>query len=138
MAIEQDVEHFIVGAERSINQRDMAAYGRLSSEDLAMRAPGVPGEAMGREARVQFVQGILKTFPDGRIERVRAFGQGDRLHPVPVQGYEHRTVGDPRWWRGSTYESVGRVRILRRRHRGCAGRVPRVEPVVVGVDGFLS
>lgn len=76
MTIEKDVEHFMVEAERSVNQRDWDGYGQLFSEDLVLRAPGVPGEAIGRDARVKFVQGILKTFPDGRIEGVRAFGQG--------------------------------------------------------------
>lgn len=77
MGIGKDVEHFCAEAERSINERDMEAYGQLFAEDLVMRAPGVPGEAHGRAARVGFVEGIIRTFPDGRIEGVRTFGEGD-------------------------------------------------------------
>ena len=78
MGIQQDVERYIDGAVETVNARDWEGYGAFFSEDVAMRFPGaVDGSVSGRAARVQFVQGIIRAFPDGRISRVRVFGAGD-------------------------------------------------------------
>ena len=63
--------------ESSIAARDWAAYGSLFAEDLLMVTPAIPGITKGREARVQFVQGIMGAFPDGVVEVQRSFGRGD-------------------------------------------------------------
>ena len=62
---------------RAITDRDWKAYGELFSENLAMRAPGLPGTVTGRHVRVAMVQGIIDAFPDGQVEVERAFGDGD-------------------------------------------------------------
>lgn len=77
MGREHPILEFGTAAERTVNARDWEAYGRLFEEDVAMRFPGAPGEVVGRAARVEFVRGIMRTFPDGRISVVRSFGEGD-------------------------------------------------------------
>lgn len=62
---------------RAINAGDWEAYGKIFAEDLAMTAPGLPGTIRGREARVQYVQRIIRAFPDGNVELQNAFGDGD-------------------------------------------------------------
>ena len=46
----------------------------LSAENLKLRAPGLPAMALGREAWVRMVQGVLEAFPDGNAEVLRALG----------------------------------------------------------------
>ena len=75
--IEELIEQFVVGAERSINAGDWGAYGRLFAQDLLMVTPSLPGITRGRKARVQLVQGIMNPFPDGVVEVQRSFGKGD-------------------------------------------------------------
>jgi predicted ester cyclase len=60
-----------------INGRDWEAHGAFFAEDVAMRFPGAIDGAVGREARLQFVQGLIDAFPDGKISAVRVFGVGD-------------------------------------------------------------
>jgi len=77
MGIEQDAERYVDGAVETINARDWVGYGAFFAEDVAMRFPGsINGEVAGRAARVAFVQGILRAFPDGHIRRIRVFGAG--------------------------------------------------------------
>lgn len=68
---------FVEEGARAITERDWQAYGALFSEDLEMRAPGIPGTVTGRHIRVAMVQGIMDAFPDGQVEVERAFGQDD-------------------------------------------------------------
>jgi len=75
--MEADVERFIARGARAVNERDWDAYGRLFSNDLVMRTPGLPGITNGREARVELVKGIVAPFPDGRVDVERAITQGD-------------------------------------------------------------
>jgi predicted ester cyclase len=78
MSIQQDAERYIYGAVETVNARDWDGYGAFFAEDVQMRFPGaIDGDVSGREARVQFVQGIINAFPDGRIAAVRVFGAGD-------------------------------------------------------------
>ena len=78
MSIEQDAARYIDGAVKTVNARDWDGYGALFSTDVAMRFPGaIDGGVNGRVARVAFVQGIIRAFPDGRIARVRVFGAGE-------------------------------------------------------------
>ena len=77
MTIQQDAERYIDGAVETINARDWEGYGAIFADDVAMRFPGsIDGRVSGREGRVAFVQGIMRAFPDGRINRVRVFGEG--------------------------------------------------------------
>lgn len=77
MAIQQDAERYINGAVETINDRDWEGYGAFFVEDVRMRFPGAISGAIGREGRVQFVQGIITAFPDGKITAVRVFGAGE-------------------------------------------------------------
>lgn len=72
-----DAERFIAEGARAIADQDWDAYGRLFSEDLAMRTPGLPGITRGRQARVDLVQGIMAPFPDGRVDVARIISEGD-------------------------------------------------------------
>jgi predicted ester cyclase len=49
----------------------------LFADDLLMVTAALPGPTTGRQARVQFVQGIMASFPDGIVEVQRYFGEGD-------------------------------------------------------------
>lgn len=75
--IDERIERFNEVAERSIVARDWDAYGSAFAEDLHMVTPAIPGHTTGREARIQFVQGIMRSFPDGVVEIQRHFGRGD-------------------------------------------------------------
>lgn len=78
MTIGQDAERYVDAAVETVNARDWDGYGALFAENVVMRFPGaIDGSVSGRAARVAFVQGILRAFPDGRISRVRVFGAGD-------------------------------------------------------------
>lgn len=73
----KDIDRFAEEGARAIAAGDWEAYGRLFSNDLVMRVPGLPGVTRGREARVHFVQGILRAFPDAQVQVENSFGQGD-------------------------------------------------------------
>jgi ketosteroid isomerase-like protein len=75
--IEELVKRFVVEAESAIEARDWEAYGSVFAEDLRMVTPALPGTTRGREARLQFVQGIMVSFPDGVVKVQRYFGKGD-------------------------------------------------------------
>jgi len=75
--IEQRFQDYVAEVERSIAERDWEAYGSLFTQDVAMRFPGAIGGTSGRQARVDFVKGIIRTFPDGRVTGIRAFGEGE-------------------------------------------------------------
>ncbi len=77
MGFEQDFEDYLAGAERTINARDWDGYGAFFAEDVHMRFPGAIDGVSGRGARIDFVKGIIRTFPAGRITGVRAFGSGE-------------------------------------------------------------
>lgn len=78
MRAEQDAERSINGAVGTVNARDWTRYGAFFGEDVQMRFPGAIGGASDRQARVQFVQGILSAFSDGQISAVQVFQDGDR------------------------------------------------------------
>ena len=75
--IDELVERFVEVGERAIAARDWEAYGSVFAEDLLMVTPALPGTSKGRDARLQFVQGIVDSFPDGVVEIQRYFGKGD-------------------------------------------------------------
>ncbi len=75
--IDEYVDYFNTEGSRAINEGDWDAYGNLFAEDLVMQTPSLPGISKGREARVSMVKGIMDAFPDGKVEMVRSFGQGD-------------------------------------------------------------
>jgi len=75
--IDELVKRFVEIGESSIGARDWEAYGSVFAEDLQMVTPALPGITIGRNARVQFVQGIVESFPDGVVEVQRYFGKGD-------------------------------------------------------------
>jgi predicted ester cyclase len=78
MSAEQDAQRYAHGAVQTVNTRDWDGYGAFFSECVVMRFPGaITGDVTGREARVQFVQGMMRAFPDGSISAVRDFGSGD-------------------------------------------------------------
>ena len=66
-------------AVRALNARDWETYGQLWAQSLVTHAPGLGEPAKGRDARVQWVQGLMEAFPDGRVEKKQSFGHGDRL-----------------------------------------------------------
>jgi steroid delta-isomerase-like uncharacterized protein len=75
--IDELVKRFVVEAESAIAAGDWEAYGSFFAEDLLMVTSALPGPTRGREARLQFVQGIMDSFPDGVVEVQRYFGKGD-------------------------------------------------------------
>ena len=75
--MKEDAERFIANGAQAIGDGNWDAYGKLFSEDLAMRTPGLPGIIKGRQARVELVQGMLAPFPDGRIDVVRIISEGE-------------------------------------------------------------
>ena len=78
MGVQEDAETYAVGAVAAINARDWDGYGAFFTEDVAMRFPGaIDGSVTGRQARLEFVKGIMRAFPDGRISRVRVFAAGE-------------------------------------------------------------
>ena len=79
MSVDQDATRYIHGGVDAINGRDWEGYGSYFADDVRMRFPGaIDGSVSGRAARIDFVKGIIRAFPDGKIAAVRAFGQGDR------------------------------------------------------------
>ena len=78
MCYQEDAERYIDGAVETVNARDWKGYGAFFAADVVMRVPGaIDGSMSGRAARVAFVEGIIRAFPDGRISRVRVFGVGE-------------------------------------------------------------
>ena len=78
MCYQEDAERYIDGAVETVNARDWKGYGAFFAADVVMRVPGaIDGSMSGRAARVAFVEGIIRAFPDGRILRVRVFGVGE-------------------------------------------------------------
>ena len=75
--IEELLEKFVAGAERSVSALDWQTYGSYFAEDLYMETPALPGPTTGRDARLEFVKGIMVSFPDGVVEVQRCFGKGD-------------------------------------------------------------
>jgi steroid delta-isomerase-like uncharacterized protein len=75
--IDEQLKRFLEVGERAIAERDWEAYGSVFAEDLLMVTPGLPGTVTGRDTRIQFVQGIVDSFPDGVVEVQRYFGKGD-------------------------------------------------------------
>ena len=71
------IERFIEIGESSIAVRDWETYGSVFAEDLVMVTPALPGRTTGRDTRIQFVQGIVNSFPDGVVKVQRSFGSGD-------------------------------------------------------------
>lgn len=75
--IDELIKRFVEIGESSIAARDWEAYGSVFAKNLKMVTSALPGTTTGRDVRVQFVQGIVKAFPDGVVEVKRYFGQGD-------------------------------------------------------------
>lgn len=75
--IDKLIENFIEVGERSLEARDWETYGSVFAEDLKMVTPMLPGVSLGREARIQLVQGIYDPFPDGVVKIQRSFGRGN-------------------------------------------------------------
>ncbi len=75
--IDELVKKFIEVGESSIAIRDWETYGSVFAEDLRMETSMIPGVITGRDARIQLVQGIVNTFPDGVVKVQRSFGRGD-------------------------------------------------------------
>ena len=75
--IDEIVKRFVEVAERSIAARDWETYGSVFSEDLLMVTSMLPGITRGRDARIQLVEGIVASFPDGVVEVQRYFGKGE-------------------------------------------------------------
>ena len=77
MTIDELVERFVEVGESAIAARDWETYGSVFAEDLQMETSALPGTTIGRDARVQFVQGLVDSFPDSIVEVQRHFGKGD-------------------------------------------------------------
>lgn len=75
--IDKLIKRFIEIGESSIAVRDWETYGSVFAEDLVMVTPALPGTTTGRDTRIQFVQGIVNSFPDGVVKVQRSFGSGD-------------------------------------------------------------
>ena len=74
---DRHLQHFVTEVGRTLAARDWDGYAQLFTEDLIMQAPGLPGPTRGREARVAMIRAFFEAFPDGRVELVRMFGDGE-------------------------------------------------------------
>lgn len=91
----EERQHLLDQAIKGLNARDWDAYGRMFAEDVVVYSPGSREPALGRAARVRWVEDLIQAFPDGVVEVTGSFGQGDRLcaefafagtHTGPLKG----------------------------------------------------
>lgn len=61
-----------------MNARDLDAYGRMFAHDVLVYTPGSTEPSRGREARMQWVDGLLAAFPDALVTVVGSFFTGDQ------------------------------------------------------------
>lgn len=83
MSVEENLRKIDASIE-AFNARDMDRFVGLQAESSARHAPPAPEPRKGRDALRDYLQGLanafqglVNAFPDGQIEKVRAFGQGD-------------------------------------------------------------
>jgi hypothetical protein len=61
-----------------MNAHDLEAYGRMFRDDVLVNTPGAAEPSRGREARVQWVAGLLAAFPDASVKVVGSFFSGSQ------------------------------------------------------------
>jgi hypothetical protein len=61
-----------------MNAHDLEAYGRMFGDDVLVHTPGSTEPSRGREARLQWVDGLLAAFPDASVQVVGSFFAGDQ------------------------------------------------------------
>lgn len=71
-------QRLLDGAIAGINAHDLEAYGRMFGDDVLVHTPGATEPSRGREARVQWVAGLLTAFPDASVKVVGSFFAGDQ------------------------------------------------------------
>ncbi len=76
MSIEENLQRVDAGIE-AFNDRDLDRFVGLRAESVVRHTPALPEPIKGREALREFLQGFFVAFPDGHVEKVRSFGQGD-------------------------------------------------------------
>jgi hypothetical protein len=108
--IEELVKRFAQVGESSIAARDWETYGSVFAEDLLMVTPAIPGTTRGRHTRIQFVQGIVDSFPDGVVEVQRCFGKG--LRRGALYRHSHRADARARRHGNPAYQQGSQVALL--------------------------
>ena len=84
-----------------MNAHDLEAYGRMFGEDVLVYTPGSAEPSRGREARVQWVAGLLAAFPDASVKVVGSLFSGSQgcveftfsgTHTGPLAGADGAVV----------------------------------------------
>jgi predicted ester cyclase len=75
--IDQWIKNFVEVGENSLAVRDWESYGSVFAEDFKMVTSMFPEPVFGRDTRIQFVQGIYDSFPDGVVKVQHSFGSGN-------------------------------------------------------------
>ena len=76
MSVDENLQKVDASIE-AFNDRDLDRFVGLRAESSVRHAPPAPEPLKGRDALREYLQGFVDAFPDGQIEKVRAFGQGD-------------------------------------------------------------
>ena len=71
-------QRLLVEAIAGMNAHDLEAYGRMFADDVLVSTPGSTEPSRGREARLQWVDGLLAAFPDASVQVVGSFFVGDQ------------------------------------------------------------
>jgi len=71
-------QRLLVEAIAGMNEHDLEAYGRMFGDDVLVYTPGSTEPSRGREARLQWVDGLLAAFPDASVQVVGSFFVGDQ------------------------------------------------------------
>ncbi len=76
MSVEENLQKIDASIE-AFNDHDVERFAGLRAESHVFQAPDLPEPLKGREALREYLQGFVDAFPDGQVEKLRAFGQGD-------------------------------------------------------------
>ena len=100
MSVEDNLQKVDAMIE-AFNSHDQDRYVGLHAESIIHHDPAHPEPFKGRAALREHFQGFAKAFPDVRVEKVRAFGQGDWVsaeytltgtHTGPLKGPGGETI----------------------------------------------
>lgn len=74
----------------AMNARDWDRIAELLADSVVEYRPGLPDPSKGPDAALQNLKAFATAFPDARVEKVRAFGQGDWVCRESVLAGTHK------------------------------------------------
>ncbi len=80
MSVEENLQKVDAMIE-AFNAHDLDRFIGFRAESITFSSPDSPGPLKGREAVRERFQGLFDAFPDIRVEKKRALGQGDWVSP---------------------------------------------------------